>query len=61
VAEQTTPKRQLAVERLAVERLRNRVLLEITCPDDYAAMLLYEEVTMSAATGELTLVLEVDG
>ncbi len=39
--------------QLAVERSRNKVTLEIYCQDDYAAMLLYEQITTStAAIGE---------
>lgn len=47
--------------QLAVERRRNKVLLEITLEDDYAAMQMYDQITDSAAKiGEVTIVLELE-
>lgn len=54
-SDSTIPKAQLAVERR-----RNKVLLEITLEDDYAAILMYDQITESAAEiGEVTIVLEL--
>ena len=48
------PQRQLVIAREP-----NKVTMQITCRDDYGAMLLYEQLTISAKAGAVALMVEL--